>query len=53
MHAEGFGGRRDKHGPDRADEDGLPVIVVSSPKGSATLHAKPPSNIRESRPAVR
>lgn len=41
MHAEGFAAGELKHGPIALIEDGLPVIVVMpSPKGSATLHAK-------------
>jgi glucosamine--fructose-6-phosphate aminotransferase (isomerizing) len=48
MHAEGFAAGELKHGPIALIEDGLPVIVVMpSPKGSATLHAKMLSNIRE------
>lgn len=48
MHAEGFAAGELKHGPIALIEDDLPVIVVMpSPKGSATLHAKLMSNIRE------
>jgi glutamine---fructose-6-phosphate transaminase (isomerizing) len=48
MHAEGFAAGELKHGPIALIEDGLPVIVVMpSPKGSAMLHAKLMSNIRE------
>ncbi len=48
MHAEGFAAGELKHGPIALIEDGLPVIVVMpSPKGAATLHAKLLSNIRE------
>ncbi|WAJ46212.1 glutamine--fructose-6-phosphate transaminase (isomerizing) [Mycobacterium sp. Aquia_216] len=48
MHAEGFAAGELKHGPIALIEDNLPVIVVMpSPKGSATLHAKLMSNIRE------
>jgi glucosamine--fructose-6-phosphate aminotransferase (isomerizing) len=48
MHAEGFAAGELKHGPIALIEDGLPVIVVMpSPKGSATLHSKLLSNIRE------
>jgi glutamine---fructose-6-phosphate transaminase (isomerizing) len=48
MHAEGFAAGELKHGPIALIEDGLPVIVVMpSPKNSATLHAKLLSNIRE------
>ena len=48
MHAEGFAAGELKHGPIALIEDGLPVIVVMpSPKSSATLHSKLLSNIRE------
>jgi len=48
MHAEGFAAGELKHGPIALIEDGLPVIVVMpSPKNSATLHSKLMSNIRE------
>jgi glucosamine--fructose-6-phosphate aminotransferase (isomerizing) len=48
MHAEGFAAGELKHGPIALIEEGLPVIVVMpSPKGSAILHAKLLSNIRE------
>ncbi len=48
MHAEGFAAGELKHGPIALIEDGLPVIVVMpSPKGSALLHSKLISNIRE------
>ena len=48
MHAEGFAAGELKHGPIALIEDGLPVIVVMpSPKGSAMLHPKLLSNIRE------
>jgi glucosamine--fructose-6-phosphate aminotransferase (isomerizing) len=48
MHAEGFAAGELKHGPIALIEDGLPVIVIMpSPKGSPTLHAKLLSNIRE------
>ncbi|OSC42985.1 glutamine--fructose-6-phosphate transaminase (isomerizing) [Mycobacterium decipiens] len=48
MHAEGFAAGELKHGPIALIEDNLPVIVVMpSPKGAATLHAKLLSNIRE------
>lgn len=54
MHAEGFAAGELKHGPIALIEDGLPVIVVMpSPKGSATLHAKLLSTSVKSRPAVR
>lgn len=48
MHAEGFAAGELKHGPIALIEDDLPVIVVMpSPKSSATLHSKLLSNIRE------
>jgi glucosamine--fructose-6-phosphate aminotransferase (isomerizing) len=48
MHAEGFAAGELKHGPIALIDEGLPVIVVMpSPKGSSTLHAKLLSNIRE------
>jgi len=48
MHAEGFAAGELKHGPIALIEDDLPVFVIMpSPKGSATLHAKLLSNIRE------
>ncbi|UMB68579.1 glutamine--fructose-6-phosphate transaminase (isomerizing) [Mycobacterium paraterrae] len=48
MHAEGFAAGELKHGPIALIEDDLPVIVVMpSPKSSATLHGKLLSNIRE------
>jgi glutamine---fructose-6-phosphate transaminase (isomerizing) len=48
MHAEGFAAGELKHGPIALIEEDLPVIVVMpSPKGSAMLHAKLLSNIRE------
>ena len=48
MHAEGFAAGELKHGPIALIEEGLPVIVVMpSPTGAATLHAKLLSNIRE------
>ncbi|MHA7665731.1 glutamine--fructose-6-phosphate transaminase (isomerizing) [Mycolicibacterium sp. HS_4_1] len=48
MHAEGFAAGELKHGPIALIDDDLPVIVVMpSPKGAATLHAKLLSNIRE------
>ena len=48
MHAEGFAAGELKHGPIALIEEGLPVIVVMpSPKGSALLHSKLLSNIRE------
>jgi glucosamine--fructose-6-phosphate aminotransferase (isomerizing) len=48
MHAEGFAAGELKHGPIALIEQGLPVVVVMpSPKGRATLHAKLVSNISE------
>jgi len=48
MHAEGFAAGELKHGPIALIEDDLPVIIVMpSPKSSATLHGKLLSNIRE------
>ncbi|HEY2193663.1 MAG TPA: glutamine--fructose-6-phosphate transaminase (isomerizing) [Actinomycetospora sp.] len=48
MHAEGFAAGELKHGPIALIEQDLPVVVVMpSPKGRATLHAKLLSNIRE------
>ncbi len=48
MHAEGFAAGELKHGPIALIEEGLPVVVIMpSPKGRATLHAKLLSNIRE------
>ncbi len=48
MHAEGFAAGELKHGPIALIEDDMPVIVIMpSPKGAATLHAKLLSNIRE------
>jgi glucosamine--fructose-6-phosphate aminotransferase (isomerizing) len=48
MHAEGFAAGELKHGPIALIDEGLPVIVVMpSPKGASTLHAKLLSNIRE------
>ncbi|MBY0442992.1 MAG: glutamine--fructose-6-phosphate transaminase (isomerizing) [Mycobacteriaceae bacterium] len=48
MHAEGFAAGELKHGPIALIEDDLPVIVIMpSPRGAATLHAKLLSNIRE------
>jgi glucosamine--fructose-6-phosphate aminotransferase (isomerizing) len=48
MHAEGFAAGELKHGPIALIEQDLPVVVVMpSPRGRATLHAKLLSNIRE------
>ena len=48
MHAEGFAAGELKHGPIALIDEGMPVIVVMpSPKGASTLHAKLLSNIRE------
>lgn len=48
IHAEGFAAGELKHGPIALIEDGVPVIIVMpSLKGSAMLHGKMLSNIRE------
>ncbi|WOF22224.1 glutamine--fructose-6-phosphate transaminase (isomerizing) [Microbacterium betulae] len=50
IHAEGFAAGELKHGPIALIEPGQPVFVmVPSPRGSATLHAKVVSNIEEIR----
>jgi len=50
IHAEGFAAGELKHGPIALIEPGQPVfVVVPSPRGSATLHAKVVSNIEEIR----
>ena len=50
IHAEGFAAGELKHGPIALIEDGQPVIVVvPSPKGRDSLHAKVVSNIQEVR----
>jgi len=48
IHAEGFAAGELKHGPIALIEPGLPVfIVVPSPRGRDSIHAKLVSNIQE------
>ncbi|MEB3105905.1 glutamine--fructose-6-phosphate transaminase (isomerizing) [Corynebacterium pseudotuberculosis] len=50
LHAEGFAAGELKHGPIALIEEGQPVfIVVPSPRGRDSLHAKIVSNIQEIR----
>ncbi|MFT4235542.1 MAG: glutamine--fructose-6-phosphate transaminase (isomerizing) [Microbacterium sp.] len=50
IHAEGFAAGELKHGPIALIEPGQPVfVIVPSPRGAATLHAKVISNIEEIR----
>ncbi|SEB39409.1 glutamine--fructose-6-phosphate transaminase [Paramicrobacterium humi] len=50
IHAEGFAAGELKHGPIALIEPGQPVfVVVPSPRGSQTMHAKVVSNIQEIR----
>ncbi|MDO5493636.1 MAG: glutamine--fructose-6-phosphate transaminase (isomerizing) [Nesterenkonia sp.] len=50
IHAEGFAAGELKHGPIALIEDGQPVfVVVPSPHGRDSLHAKVVSNIQEVR----
>jgi glucosamine--fructose-6-phosphate aminotransferase (isomerizing) len=50
IHAEGFAAGELKHGPIALVEDGVPIIVVlPSPRGRESLHAKVVSNIQEVR----
>ncbi|HLS92326.1 MAG TPA: glutamine--fructose-6-phosphate transaminase (isomerizing) [Microbacterium sp.] len=50
IHAEGFAAGELKHGPIALIEPGQPVfVVVPSPRGAATMHAKVISNIEEIR----
>src|SRR5690606_38017196 len=50
IHAEGFAAGELKHGPIALIEEGLPVVVVlPSPRGRESLHAKVVSNIQEVR----
>ncbi|WP_394552947.1 glutamine--fructose-6-phosphate transaminase (isomerizing) [Agromyces sp. MMS24-JH15] len=50
IHAEGFAAGELKHGPIALIDHGQPVfVIVPSPRGSATLHAKVVSNIQEIR----
>lgn len=48
LHAEGFAAGELKHGPIALVEDGQPVfVIVPSPRGRDSLHAKVVSNIQE------
>ncbi|WP_293771059.1 glutamine--fructose-6-phosphate transaminase (isomerizing) [uncultured Corynebacterium sp.] len=50
LHAEGFAAGELKHGPIALVEEGQPVfVIVPSPRGRDTLHAKVVSNIQEIR----
>ncbi|GAA1475197.1 glutamine--fructose-6-phosphate transaminase (isomerizing) [Corynebacterium felinum] len=50
IHAEGFAAGELKHGPIALVEEGQPVfIIVPSPRGRDSLHAKVVSNIQEVR----
>jgi glucosamine--fructose-6-phosphate aminotransferase (isomerizing) len=50
IHAEGFAAGELKHGPIARVEEGKPVfVVVPSPRGRDSLHAKVVSNIQEVR----
>jgi glucosamine--fructose-6-phosphate aminotransferase (isomerizing) len=50
IHAEGFAAGELKHGPIALVEEGQPVfIIVPSPRGRDSLHAKVVSNIQEIR----
>ncbi len=50
LHAEGFAAGELKHGPIALVEEGQPVfVVVPSPRGRDSLHAKVVSNIQEIR----
>ncbi|WP_221586044.1 glutamine--fructose-6-phosphate transaminase (isomerizing) [Microbacterium sp. G2-8] len=50
IHAEGFAAGELKHGPIALIEPGQPVfVVVPSPRGAATMHAKVISSIEEIR----
>lgn len=50
IHAEGFAAGELKHGPIALIEEGQPVfVVVPSPRGRHSLHAKVVSNIQEIR----
>ncbi len=50
IHAEGFAAGELKHGPIALIEKGLPVfIILPSPRGRESLHAKVLSNIQEVR----
>ena len=50
IHAEGFAAGELKHGPIALIEEGKPVfVIVPSPRGRDSLHAKVVSNIQEVR----
>ncbi len=50
IHAEGFAAGELKHGPIALIDEGQPVIIIlPSPRGRETLHAKVISNIQEVR----
>ena len=50
IHAEGFAAGELKHGPIALVEEGLPIIIiVPSPRGRESLHAKVLSNLQEVR----
>lgn len=50
IHAEGFAAGELKHGPIALIEEGLPVfIILPSPRGRESLHAKVLSNVQEVR----
>ena len=50
IHAEGFAAGELKHGPIALIEEGQPVfVIVPSPRGRDSLHAKVVSNIQEIR----
>lgn len=50
LHAEGFAAGELKHGPIALVEEGQPVfVIVPSPRGRDSLHAKVVSNIQEVR----
>ncbi|PMC70042.1 glutamine--fructose-6-phosphate transaminase (isomerizing) [Corynebacterium aurimucosum] len=50
LHAEGFAAGELKHGPIALIEEGQPVfVIVPSPRGRDSLHAKVVSNIQEIR----
>lgn len=50
LHAEGFAAGELKHGPIALVEEGQPVfVIVPSPRGRDSLHAKVVSNIQEIR----
>src|SRR6187431_1581679 len=50
IHAEGFAAGELKHGPIALVEDGQPVVIIlPSPRGRESLHAKVVSNVQEVR----